>query len=112
MHPRMTSGSYIEKKALYFHAMNPGVYDLAERLMGEALTMMPSCGIALVWERMRWFYSVESRDTELNPDTGKPLKLNNNYRAYYARWLLQQHPEWQGRIKIREICGLSSCSAY
>lgn len=85
----------IERKARIFHKSHPEVFELAERLMTDALSRVPRCGIGFVWERMRWYYKIESTDA--------PFKLSNNYRAYYARWLLQKHPEWKNRINIRHV---------
>lgn len=92
-----------EHKARIFHFTNPHVFNLAEQLMSQALEKMETCGIKLVWERMRWHYLIETTDRSYNPDTGEPFKLNNNWHSYYARWLLQKHPEWEGRIRLRAL---------
>ena len=92
----------LETKARIFHASNPHVLALAESLAAEALKVMPKIGMKMIWERMRWHFAIDTYETSLNPDTGEPLKLNNIYHAYYARWLLIRNPAWFGRIRIRQ----------
>jgi len=48
-----------------------------------------------VFERIRWHTDVETRG-----DT--PFKLSNNHRAYYARFFMHNHPEYQGFFKTKE----------
>lgn len=69
-----------------FHVKHPEVYTELVRftriaLLGRAAPI----GIALIWERMRWHFLVDSDATE-------EFKLNNNYRSRYARLIMQQEP--------------------
>lgn len=71
-----------------FHAANPGVYRelarLARYLRGREIQRT---AIALLFERLRWTY-LETH--------GDPYKLNNTYRAFYARLLMELEPDLEG----------------
>ena len=79
-----------------FHAENPHVYRLFERFALEAQRAgAKQIGAALVWERMRWYTSFEVRGEET-------YRLNNSYRAFYARHFMAQHPELGEFFETRE----------
>jgi hypothetical protein len=44
------------------------------------------CAIGMLWEKLRWETGITS--TEHQPS------LNNNFRAHYARLILERHPDW------------------
>lgn len=76
------------------HAANPQIYDALRRFALEAKRSgRPRIGIKMLYERVRWHTTVETRD-----DT---FKLNNNWHAFYARLLMQQEPELQGFFETR-----------
>jgi len=79
-----------------FHAANPRVYLELRRL---ALTLWErghkQIGIAMLFEQMRWEWYARTTDTS-------GFKLNNNYRAYYARLLMEREPELAGFFTTRE----------
>jgi hypothetical protein len=79
-----------------FHAKNPWVYS---RLRDMALAMrragVPQYGIGGLFETLRYEVLVGPRDAE-------GFKLNNNYRALYARELAKNEPELVGFFKFRQ----------
>ncbi len=85
----------IEAAALEFHRQNPHVYielrDLARRLLAKGRTHY---GIGALFEVARFHRALE---------TSEPAyKLNNNYRAIYARMLMENEPDLAGFFDIRE----------
>ncbi len=79
-----------------FHLENPHVYRLFERFALEAARAgARQIGAALVWERMRWYTSFEVRGEET-------YRLNNSYRAFYARLFMAQHHELGEFFETRE----------
>jgi len=72
-----------------FDFENPRVY-LA--LLGFALQAKRNgaqrIGISLLYERLRWYSSFETTDPA--------FKLRNDFRAFYARKLMQDEPELRG----------------
>lgn len=83
----------VEKFAQY-HADNPHVYAILERFALEAYAAgRPRIGIGLLTERVRWYTTVET--------TGDPFKINNNWRAFYVRLLLRDHPELADLFELR-----------
>lgn len=78
-----------------FHAANPRVAEAIEAMCAQWLARHPKVGIKAVFERLRW----ESGLTTV----GYCWRLNNVFTAYYARLMLDLHPEWVGRIETRAL---------
>jgi hypothetical protein len=79
---------------LDFHAENPIVYTLLVQYARQAKSAgVKKLGIALLFERLRWYSMVET--------TGDEYKLNNNHRAYYARLIMKNNPDLAGMFEIR-----------
>lgn len=78
-----------------FHADNPRVYEVLVRLAREwvARTGRHKLGIATLYERTRWEIALATSD----PD----FKLNNNFRAYYARLIMLREPDLAGLFDLR-----------
>ena len=51
-------------------------------------------GIRALWERMRWHFQVEKGDEE--------FKLNDHFPPYYARFIMERHPEFRGFFETRD----------
>jgi hypothetical protein len=86
-----------------FHAENPWVYEEL-RLMALKLKRSgrESYGVAALFEVLRYEHAIQTKS-----DDG--LKLNNNYRALYARMLAQNEPELKEffRMRVRRPRGVS-----
>jgi hypothetical protein len=52
-------------------------------------------GIGLLAERLRWEAAMEGWEGD--------YKVNNNHRAYVARWLIQQEPWLENFMEFREV---------
>lgn len=78
-----------------FHAANPRVYEVLVRLAREWVgrTGRHKLGIATLYERTRWEIALATSD----PD----FKLNNNFRAYYARLIMLREPDLDGLFDLR-----------
>lgn len=78
-----------------FHNQHPWVYD---KLRDMALELKRSgfkqYGISGLYEKLRYDYSVQTRDIE-------GFKLNNNFSALYARLLAQQESDLRNFFKFR-----------
>lgn len=79
-----------------FHVEHRGV---AQRLanMTDALMLQghKRLSIKMLWETLRFEYLVGSRPDEPGP------RFNNNYTAYYARWLMETYPGFRGVFSTR-----------
>lgn len=51
-------------------------------------------GISLITERVRW---------EIHLTTGEEYKLNNNHRAYIARWVIAKDPSIEPWLVFRKV---------
>lgn len=88
-------GDRIDAEFSHFLAQNPHVYSAVVRLAREAKDAGFPCGIATIWERLRWHYGVEIR--------GGTFRLNNNYRSRMARLVMDNEPDLRGFFEIREL---------
>lgn len=78
-----------------FHEANPRVYYTLLHLSREWRRRMGDrkCGIGALFERMRWEIQITTSD----PD----FKVNNNFRAFYARLLMLKNPELAEMFDLR-----------
>ncbi|OBK92620.1 hypothetical protein A5646_03325 [Mycobacterium sp. 1245499.0] len=78
-----------------FHRDNPQVYTTLLRLAREwvAQTNGRKLGISALFERARWDLALATSDPE--------FKLNNSYRAFYARLLMHENPDLRGLFDLR-----------
>lgn len=83
---------------------NPHFYPLFERF---ALQLADrghrQIGVALIFERIRW-------ESMIRTD-GEPWKLNNNYRAIYARRFMRDHPRFDELFRLRELTAFTEGEA-
>ena len=76
-----------------FHRENPHVYRLLVKLCRQAQRSgRDRWSINGVFEVLRW---------SMMTTTGDDFKLNNDYRADYARLVMAQEPELQGFFETR-----------
>jgi hypothetical protein len=86
----------IEREFKDFHAEHPEVYWQLVKLARTWQTNgTAKLGIATLFEVLRW-------NSHLNPAHDGGYKLNNNYRALYARLIMEQEPDLNGLFEIRE----------
>lgn len=77
-----------------FHKENPHVYEKLIEIALEIVAVKKRYGIAALFERLRWINDFET--------TGDQFKLNNNYRAFYARMLRKETPEFEELFSVRK----------
>jgi hypothetical protein len=78
-----------------YHAANPHVYDALRRFALEARRSgRPRMSINMLHERVRWYTTVEAHEDD--------FKLNNNWRPFYARLLMESEPELRGFFETRQ----------
>jgi len=83
----------IEGRFLAFHTANPHVYAELRKMALQLISVgHPRLGIGMLWEVLRW----RSMTT-----TGDPYKLNNDFRALYARELMDREPQFEGVFETR-----------
>ena len=78
-----------------FHRLNPHVGQLLlrETLRIKRETGMETIGVDLILSRVRWLWAYRTK--------GDTFKINNNWKPYYARWLMEQEPELEGLFRLR-----------
>jgi hypothetical protein len=77
-----------------FHSKNPHVYESLRQLALDLVDAGHShFGIAMIYETLRWQHAMRTTD--------KDFKLNNSYRAAYARMLMDREPKLAGVFDLR-----------
>lgn len=88
----------IEEKFREFDRSHPEVYYALVRLAREWMSVGHArLGIATLFERLRWEWHV----TGLTDRDG--YKLNNNYRALYARKIMAENLDLDGLFETRTL---------
>jgi hypothetical protein len=86
----------LEKRFWAFHGVNPHVYALFNRFtMDVVASRRERFGVSPIIERIRWYTAIETRNDA--------FKINNNFRAYYARLWMRNNPEHDGLFSTREL---------
>ncbi len=90
------NGGSIYDAFVAFHCANPQVYQTLRRM---ALAMrrrgVKQFGIAALFEVLRYENALRT--------SGEEFKLNNNYRSFYARLLMEQESELDGFFETRSL---------
>jgi hypothetical protein len=85
----------IQSRFASFHHENPHVYDrLVAMARGLQKRGMSRIGIGLLTEHLRFLHVIRTK--------GDPFKLNNDYRALYARKIMTENPDLDGIFELRE----------
>jgi len=79
-----------------YHNDNPHVYDCLVQLAREfrLKSNNKKMGIGMLYEVLRWNYY-------MNVETEEEYKLPNEYRAPYARLIMDQEPDLQDAFNLR-----------
>jgi len=88
-------GMTLDQQFEAFHAENPHVYEMLRRLSLDAARLGRRVGIGMLFEVLRW------QNAMTTTDEASEFKLNNNYRAFYARLLMEREPELDGYFETR-----------
>lgn len=85
----------IAAEAARFHEDHPNFWRLFVRFTNERIAMgFKHYSVNAIFERIRW----ESDVAESGEST---FKINNNYRAFYARLFMRTYPEYSGFFRTR-----------
>lgn len=95
-------GMTLDQQFEAFHAANPHVYEALRRLALDAARRGRRLGIGALFEVLRWQYAMNTTDVDSD------YKLNNNYRSFYARLLMEKEPELAGYFETRTLRWLTS----
>lgn len=86
--------------AAVFHKANPWVMEALVTLTKDLANRgHQRVGIGMLWEVLRWQWMHSTYD----PATPGQWRLNNNYRAWYAREIMRRHPDLDGIFETRTI---------
>ena len=87
--------SKAERAFTRFHEANPSVYTelvaMADELQQAGRERI---GIGMLWEVLRW---------QRFRTSGGEFKLNNSYRSWYARIIMENEPRLDGIFQLREM---------
>jgi hypothetical protein len=87
----------IEARFRRFHSDNPHVLAELEALAASWFESgKGTVGIGFLCEILRWNRSLKTK-------THDEFKINNDFRAHYARMIIGRNPSWEGRIRVRAL---------
>lgn len=93
--PNNPDGKDLRLETARWIKANPELADLFLHFAKEMSSRTPSFGIGLIAERVRW---------QVVYDKGKDeYKVNNNYRAYIARWIIAREPSLEKCMTFRTV---------
>lgn len=93
-----STAATIEQKFREFDQAHPEVYEQLVALARQWVSVgHAKLGIATLFEKLRWEWHVSGlRDAD-------GYKLNNNFRALYARKIMALNPDLDGLFEIRVL---------
>jgi hypothetical protein len=79
-----------------YHEENPQVWEAFKEysLISKNEKYFKNYSAAAIFEIIRWETEVRARDK---------FKVNNNFKADYARKMMNDYPEFEGFFRIREL---------
>ena len=78
-----------------FHQQHPQVWELFHRFTMDRINRgFEHYSVNAIFERIRW-------ETDQSASEPAEFKLNNNFRAFYARRWMKMHPEHDGFFRTR-----------
>jgi hypothetical protein len=91
-------GKGLAEQFLDFHVQNPEVYvELRTLALQMRRRGVEQYGIGGLFEVLRWHRRMQT------VDQASEFKLNNNYRSFYARLLMDNEPELDGFFELRTL---------
>jgi len=86
----------IQERFVGYHATHPEVYAAIVRFARDVRAKgHRRFGIRVIWERARWFLSIERTEGE--------YKLNDHYTSRYARLVMEQEPDLRDFFEVRNL---------
>ena len=81
-----------------FNSRNPKVLAELERMANQLILRgRKRISTKMLFENLRYDFYMTTDD----PDS--EFRLNNNMTPYYARLMIQRHPDWDGLFQLREV---------
>ena len=92
-----SSPGTISERFAEFHTANPWVYEaLVALARDEVAAGQTRVGVSYLVEVLRWHYRKRTVSTD-------GLKINNDYRARYARMIAAREPDLAGVFELRSL---------
>lgn len=86
----------IKAQCVAFHELHPEVWQMFSQFTHEVIRRgFRNYSCNAIFERIRW-------EKDVGGDGQNQFKLNNNYRAFYARRFMRMYPQHDGFFRTRE----------
>tara|TARA_R100000988_G_scaffold57008_1_gene28481 strand:+ start:365 stop:724 length:360 start_codon:yes stop_codon:yes gene_type:complete len=86
----------MREQVIAFHKKNPDVWKLFVHFTKQMIDKgYEHYSVNAIFERIRW-------EKDVGGDGVNSFKLNNNYRAFYARRFMNMYKQYEGFFRIRE----------
>ena len=84
-----------ERKFRIFHEANPEVYELFKKFTFQAMSRgHKHLSAEMIINRIRWETKVVTTD--------KDYKINNDYKPFYSRLFIVEHPQHKDFFRLRQ----------
>lgn len=88
-----------------FHREHPDVWELFVSFTNQMIDKgYQHYSVNAIFERIRW-------EKDVGGDGVNSFKLNNNYRAFYARRFMKMYPKHEGFFRTREQTSLRNAAS-
>lgn len=86
-----------ERQARLFRKSNPHIWSTFVDLVRETAEAPGGnkFGVEMIWNVMRWKHHMTGED-------GTKFKLNNNYKSFFARWFMEEYPQYGEIFETRD----------
>jgi len=84
------------ERAKEFDRKNPHVYALFKKFAFELIEAgVKRTSADVVYNRIRWETAIQTK--------GDTFKINENFKAYFARRFIKEHPQYEGFFAFRRL---------
>lgn len=76
-----------ERDARLFRKQNPQVWEAFVEMAKESVDFKDRFSAEAIFNILRW-------NTNKRGEDGSKYKINNNYKSFFARWFMQEYPQY------------------
>lgn len=88
------NGKWTKENFDKHHAENPDIYSIFCRFAFDAARVRDYFSAKAIMHRVRWYTSIEERNSE--------FKIDDGWISHYARKFMEDYPQHEGFFEIRK----------
>ena len=84
------------QKFVEYHRQNPQIYETFKRIANQAIRKgHKNLSAEFIFNVIRW-------ETPVTAEATDGFKVNNNYKAFYSRLFMVEHPQYEDFFRTRK----------